>query len=196
MAEPGSVNSGVNVIGEMNLEYEVEENFAEISRLLSLAGIPVNCRFVHDLPFDNLSSLGRAKLNILRHPALEPVGVFLKERFGTPFVSSFPQGMSETLSFIRTVARACCVDGDPAVYQEWCLQEKILEDFRDLSGSAATFSSPSGEPECIRVAAETAGALHMTLAEHGSGTSLPVNPAIGTAGVRRMLHRWRRTLHA
>jgi len=196
LAEPGPGDSGVNIIGEMNLEYEVEENYAEISRLLSLTGIQVNCRFVHDLPYDNLSSLGRAKLNILRHPALEPVGIFLKERFGIPFVRSFPQGLSETLSFIRMVALACSVNGDPAVDRERSLQEKILEDFRDLSGSAASFSSPSGEPECLRVAAETADALHMTLGEHESGTSLPVNPAVGTAGVRRMLHRWRRSLHA
>jgi nitrogenase molybdenum-iron protein alpha/beta subunit len=196
LAEPVPEKAGVNIIGEMNLEYEVEENFAEISRLLSLAGIHATCRFVHELPFEEIRSLGRAKLNILRHPSLEPVGIFLEERFGTPFVSSFPRGLSETLAFIRVVAEACLVDGESAVERERCLQHTILEDFRDLSGSAATFSSSDGDQECLRAAGETADALHMIIGKPGSGIPVPVNPAIGTAGVRRMLHRWRRSLHA
>jgi len=196
MAEPCHGNAGVNIIGEMNLEYEVEENYAEISRLLSLSGIPVNCRFVHELPFEEIAYIGRAKLNILRHPALEPVGLFLRERFGTPFVSSFPLGLSDTLSFIRTVTGACSIDGEPAIDRERFLQEKILEDFRDLSGSSAVFSASSADPDCLRAAGETADILHMTVRTQGNGTPVPVNVPVGTAGVRRMLHRWRRVLHA
>jgi nitrogenase molybdenum-iron protein alpha/beta subunit len=196
MAEPGPKNTGVNIIGEMNLEYEVEENYAEISRLLSLMGITVNCRFVHELPFEGIRSLGAAKLNILRHPALVPVGTFLEERFGIPFVSSFPLGFSETLSFIRTVAETCGINGDAAVNRERCLQEKIIDDFCDLKGSVATFNPSAGDPEHIRAAGEAAHVLHMAIGTGGTGTLLPANPATGTAGMRRMLHRWRRSLHA
>ena len=40
-ADPCDKAPGVNIIGEMNLEYEVEENYAEIARLLAGLGLPV-----------------------------------------------------------------------------------------------------------------------------------------------------------
>src|SRR5512133_3695102 len=94
LAEPQEKDLSVNIIGEMNLEYEVEENFSEVARLLTLLGLPVGIRFVHDIRFDEIPALGAGQLNILRDPSLVPVGEFLKSRFGTPYVSSFPTGLS------------------------------------------------------------------------------------------------------
>ena len=70
--DPAEGNGRVNIIGEKNLEYEVDENFAEVSRLLALLGLFVNIRFVHDLATDNIASLGAARLNVLRDPSLIP----------------------------------------------------------------------------------------------------------------------------
>jgi nitrogenase molybdenum-iron protein alpha/beta subunit len=196
MAEPCTKNTGVNIIGEMNLEYEVEENYREISRLLSSLGIQVNCRFIHDLPFERIRSLGAAQLNILRHPALCPVGAYLEQHFGTPFVCSFPLGFEKTLSFLESVAGACGIDGNLAVERERSLQEKIIDNFGDLSGSTATFDPSPADPESIRVAGEAADVLHINIGKQGTGNPVPVNPTTGTAGMRRMLHRWRRSLHA
>ena len=98
-------NDCVNIIGEKNLEYEVEENYAEVARLLDLLGLPVNMRYVHDITFDEIPALGAARLNILREPALMPVGDYLRQRFGTPFIPSFPTGLSDTLSFRRIRCR-------------------------------------------------------------------------------------------
>jgi hypothetical protein len=186
----------VNIIGEMNLEYEVEENYREISRLLSSLGLRINCRFVHDLPFERIGSLGAAQLNILRHPALCPVGIYLELRFGTPFVCSFPLGFVKTLSFVESVAGACSIDGNLAVERERSLQEKIIDDFGDLNGSTATFDPSPADPESSRVTREAADALHINIGNKGTGKPVPANPATGTAGMRRMLHRWRRSLHA
>jgi nitrogenase molybdenum-iron protein alpha/beta subunit len=54
VAEPCPVRDCVNIIGEKNLEYEVEENYAEVSRLLGMLGISVNIRYVHDITFCDL----------------------------------------------------------------------------------------------------------------------------------------------
>ena len=196
LAEPASPGAGVNIVGEMNLEFEVESNYHEIERILSNLGIPVMCRFIHDLPFEEIQSLGAARVNILRHPALVPVGEYLRERFGIPFIPSFPLGFSSTLSFVNTVADAYGVDGSDAVDQEQQLQEKIIRDFGDFAGSAASFDDTVTDTEELRAAGETARALRLTVGDPGSGIRLPVPPAVGTSGIRRMLHRWRRSLHA
>jgi nitrogenase molybdenum-iron protein alpha/beta subunit len=186
----------VNIIGEMNLEYEVEENYAEVSRLLALLGLPVGMRFVHDLSFGDIPALGAARLNILRDPSLQPVGEHLRQRFGTPYVPSFPSGFSDTLAFISSVASACRIDAGGALGSEQALQEEILTEFADLGESQGVFSGPVLDQKSTRAAREAADALHIRVSEKPPARPLPVHPVVGTAGVRRMLHRWRRAIHA
>ena len=107
MAQPCTKNRGVNIIGEKNLEYEVDENFSEVSRLLDEIGLTVNTRFAHDLQADTIAGLGAAQVNILRDPGLIPVGEYLYQRFGTPYIPSFPVGMAATIAFLKTTAGAC-----------------------------------------------------------------------------------------
>jgi nitrogenase molybdenum-iron protein alpha/beta subunit len=188
--------TGVNIIGEKNLEYEVEENYTEVERILSALGIPVTIRFVHDLPFERISHLGSARLNILRDASLVPVGEYLFRRFGTPFISSFPLGLSDTISFIGSVARACGVDGCSVVDEELVLQRDIIAGFADLKGSLATFDTHRADPEGTQAVFEAAQMVRLKIGKDGSGTRLPIHPAVGTSGVKRMLHRWRRAIHA
>jgi nitrogenase molybdenum-iron protein alpha/beta subunit len=196
-AEPCPVNDRVNIIGEMNLEYEVEENYAEVARLLDLLGISVNIRFVHDIPFDEIGTLGAARLNILREPGLRPVGDFLKQRFGTPFIPSFPLGLSGTLSFVETVAGIFGMDSGCAVEKERLFQSDTLERFSDLTGLAASFETAISAPDGVWSSSEVAEALRIRMEKPGTSkvSLVPGNP-VGTTGVRRMLHRWRRTAHA
>jgi nitrogenase molybdenum-iron protein alpha/beta subunit len=196
LAGPVEKDLSVNIIGEMNLEYEVEENFSEVVRLLTLLGLPAGIRFVHNLSFDDISSLGAAQLNILRDPSLVPVGEYLKSRFGTPFLPSFPTGLSDTLSFMETVAGCCGVSGRRAIGIEQALQAEILADFADLGESCAVFCGPVTDLVSSRVAQEAADALHIRVVSDPGAPGLAVHPVVGTAGVRRMLHRWRRSLHA
>ena len=196
IAPPVEHDRSVNIIGEMNLEYEVEENFAEVLRLLTLLGIPAGIRFVHNLRFDEIGMLGGAQLNILRDPSLVPVGEFLKARFKTPYIPSFPHGLSGTITFLQSVADACGVDGSRAMGIEQALQGEILADFADLGRSRAVFCGPVTDRLSFLAAQETADALHIQVGPDPGACPLPVHPAVGTAGVKRMLHRWRRTLHA
>lgn len=196
LAVPAEKAPVVNIIGEMNLEYEVEENYAEVLRLLTLLGLAPGTRFVHNLRFTEIQNLGAAQLNILRDPSLVPVGEYLRGRFGIPFISSYPSGLSGTLSFLEAVAGSCRVSSDRAVEIEKALQAEILADFADIGDTPGSFSGPVLDEENTRAAQEAADALHIRVTAGNGGRSLPVHPAVGTTGVRRMLHRWRRSLFA
>ncbi|MDD1694836.1 MAG: nitrogenase component 1 [Methanoregula sp.] len=195
-AGPCRKTVGVNIIGEMNLEYEVEENYAEIARLLSLLGLTVNLRFIHDITCDQFSLLGAAQLNILRSPSLVPVGECLRDRFGTPFIPSFPHGLSDTLSFIGSVAECCGIDGQAATEGERARQVELIDGFTDLRQFPVAFDPSLSGPDDIRAAEELARALDLSPPAPGHHARLPVSTAVGTAGTRRMLHRWRRVIHA
>jgi nitrogenase molybdenum-iron protein alpha/beta subunit len=196
MAEPATVVGGVNIIGEKNLEYEVDENFAEISRLLSLLDLSVNIRFVHDLTAAQIASLGVARLNVLRDPSLIPVGEYLRERFGTPYIPGYPVGISGSIAFLESVASACRIDSRAAVEEECALRQEILDDFADIEGAGVSFSPHSPDPEGTMVAQDIADALRIDITLSGRPVPVPVTPPVGITGVRRMLHRWRRALHA
>lgn len=196
LAEPTGGNGRVNIIGEKNLEYEVDENFAEVSRLLALLDLPVNIRFVHDLATDRIASLGAARLNVLRDPSLIPVGEFLRERFGTPFVPAYPVGISGSIGFLDAVAGACGIDSCHAVDSERALQQETINDFADLAGAGVSFAPLPPDPEGNRAAQDIAQALRLDVTSSGRPVPVPVTPPIGITGVRRLLHRWRRVLHA
>lgn len=196
LAQPVEHDTTINIIGEMNLEFEVEENYAEVCRLLALLGLPVGLRFVHNLQFEKIPGLGAAQLNILRDPTLGPVGEYLQHRFGTPFISSFPRSFSESLAFLDAVAATCGVDSRAAKDVEAAFQAEVLAGFSEMRQSRAVLSSPVADPAGLFAAREAAEYLHIQMVKDGDAPVLPVQPVVGTAGMKRMLHRWRRVLHA
>lgn len=196
IAEPCPANGGINLIGEMNLEYEVRENSAEITRLLSLLGLSVNLHFVHDITFSELSLLGAARLNILRSPALIPVGEYLRDRFSIPFIPSFPHGLSDTLAFLEQVAASCGIDGSTAIASEKSRQDEMFVKCSGLNQSPVFLDRAHAGDDDLRAAEELAARLGLPVSSDGNGPRLPVGSAIGTAGTRRLLHRWRRAIHA
>jgi|LSQX01.3.fsa_nt_gb nitrogenase molybdenum-iron protein alpha/beta subunit len=184
-----------NLIGEKNLEYGVEENAAENVRLLSRLGIGVNLRFVRGIETRDIGRLGSAAVNILREPALRPVGEDFERRFGTPYVDSFPAGLTGTCRFLEEVGRICGIDADAAVEEERAYQAAMLAAFDDIAGSRVSFQSPHpmlrGDPGAEAICTECAGALDLVVEEDGTAIPLPYPAPVGTAGLRRMLHRWR-----
>ena len=196
LQEPATGNGRVNIIGEKNLEYEVDENFAEVSRLLTLLGLSVNVRFVHDVTTRQIASLGAAWLNVLRDPSLIPVGEHLRERFGTPYIPGYPVGISGTIAFLESVAGASGIDPRHALDEEHALRQETLDDFADIAGLGVSFFPHPPDPEGGRVAQDIAQALRLDITSTGRPVPVPVTPPIGITGVRRMLHRWRRALHA
>jgi nitrogenase molybdenum-iron protein alpha/beta subunit len=184
----------VNLIGEKNLEYEAEANYREVARLLSLLGVGIQLRFVRNIRVSDIGRLGSASLNILRDESLTGVGAALEDRFGTPYLPSFPVGLEGTLGFLSSVGEALGIDSGKAITAEMKYQKGIIEQFSGLRGKAVSvgsFSQASGP-----VLAELLETFGLALEEGGSPLSLPDPVPVGTSGISRMLHQWQRAMHA
>ncbi|MBP1927659.1 nitrogenase molybdenum-iron protein alpha/beta subunit [Methanolinea mesophila] len=181
---------GITLVGEKNLEYEVDQNYAEIVRLLSLLGVEVRLRFVREIDSREVGLLGRGSLNILRETGLTPVGEALEVRFGTPFISSFPLGLEGTLVFLSQVAESEGKTADPALEKEKRRQRALVEEFGDIRGRSVRLEGVTdpGEQEAVRELAEL---FDLSVDERGASLPLPSPFPAGTSGVRRVLHRWR-----
>jgi nitrogenase molybdenum-iron protein alpha/beta subunit len=195
-AEPCQKDRCVNIIGEKNLENEVEENYLEVSRLLSALGIPVNLRFLRNCSLEDITLLGAARLNILRDNDLSILGEHLLNRFKTPYISSYPVGLEGTIGFLESVADRFGIPCPSAVREEKVLQDGILDEFEDISGALVTFDPSLKSPDAIRVAREVAERTGIIFDDKGCTIPVQEAPPVGTNGVRRMLHQWRRAIHA
>jgi len=184
-----------NLVGEKNLEYGVDENAAEIARLLSRLGIGVNLRFVRGITTREVERLGSAAVNILREPTLRPVGDDLKRRLGTPYIDSFPAGLAGTRRFIEEAGRICGIDPSDAVEEERAYQKELLAQFSDVAGSRICFKTPhpmlEADPGAEAVCAECVEALELIVDPDGTAIPPPYPAPVGTAGLGRMLYRWR-----
>ncbi|MDD1711796.1 MAG: nitrogenase component 1 [Methanoregulaceae archaeon] len=195
-ATRGTLRPEVSIIGEKNLEYEVEQNYREVVRLLALLDLQVGLRFVRNIRFADISRLGTGSLNILREPSLEPVGRTFQNRFGTPFVCSFPTGFSGTLRFLEQVGDVMDVDSHDAIRKEELMQKEVIVSFRDLQGMTVSLGEPVTVPNRDANLEDLFDALDMTLGEQAPQVPVPIPFPVGTTGISRLLHRWRRTLHA
>jgi hypothetical protein len=144
----------------------------------------------------DITRLGAARLNILRDDDLRPVGKRLHQRFATPFISSFPVGLAGTIGFLESVADSFGVNYLRAVHEEKVLQEEILAEFKDITGTSITFDPVLSDTDTFKLACEVADQIDITIDHDGCRVPLEISPPVGTTGVRRMLHRWRRAIHA
>ena len=71
----------------------------------------------------------------------------------------------------------------------------MLSRFAEIAGSRVCFRPPhpvlNPDPVAEAVAAECAEALDLVVDPEGTVIPLPYPAPVGTAGLRRMLHRWR-----
>jgi nitrogenase molybdenum-iron protein alpha/beta subunit len=182
----------VTLIGEKNLEYEVEENYREMLRILGLLGVSVRFRFIRNIKTEDLGKISQSALNILREPELASVGSLLSSRFGTPYLDRFPVGFVATLSFLEEVAWGMQLEFTEAREKEREYQEVIRGKFDDLKGVRITFGKQSPTPYLTEMISLTGLTLH----EDGIPLPVPVPEPVGTRGTERLLHRWRRIIHA
>jgi len=191
----GDQDRRITLVGEKNLEHDVDENYGEVSRLLALLKEKPCLRFIRGMEWTALSELSRGNLNILREPDLRAVGDLFATRFGIPYLESFPVGFSGSLRFIEETAGILGLDPTAALEEERGRQEEALAGFDDLRGERIRLSpSPVGTTEPF--AAEVAASLGLRITDDGVPLPLPSPLPVGTAGLLRLLHHWRRVLHA
>ena len=182
------------IIGEKNLESEVEENYAEVCRLLSRLGISVSLRFCRNISAADIIKLGTADFFIIRDERVEEAGRTIAENFGRPYVSSFPSGLSGCVRFIREAGLACGISEaeiEDAVSAEEDYQAEQLSIFKELSGMKVSlgFEPFAG---CHAVAREAMQRLNIHEAADGMEIKLPFYLPVGLSGVLKMLYLWRR----
>lgn len=189
-------DGGINLIGEKNLEFEVEDNFREIKRLLAALDLPVNVRFVRNVSMQDLPEFACGSLNIVREDPDGTLSDYFYRTFGIPAIRGFPVGLSQTLRFIEDVGAACGVESSVAVADEAMRQEELADEFADLMGEQITFDSfgfQCPEFELLREVAELVG---IRISPEGSVIPIPFGMPVGTSGIRTMLRQWRRFIHA
>ena len=182
------------IIGEKNLESEVEENYAEVCRLLSRLGISVSLRFCRNISAADIIKLGTADFFIIRDERVEEAGRTIAENFGRPYVSSFPSGLSGCIRFLREAGLACGISEaeiEDAVSAEEAYQAEQLSIFKELSGMKVSlgFEPFAG---CHAVAREAMQRLNIHEAADGMEIKLPFYLPVGLSGVLKMLYLWRR----
>nr|WP_246495962.1 nitrogenase component 1 [Methanocalculus chunghsingensis] len=187
-----STEEGVMIVGEKNLEYEAEENYAEVARLLSLLDIDSGLRFVRRMPAGDCSRISSARYAILRDPSLDPIGSALSSRFGTEIISGFPLGLEGSLRFLRQAGDMAGIDALPAIRDEEGMQDDLVATFSDLAGISVSINTSMADPGVLQVARTVMDSLGMVEEDPGIPLPLPFDPPVGTTGVRRMLQSWRR----
>jgi len=189
----------VNIVGEKNLEFEVESNYSELNRILELLGLSVNIRHVRGCKTGDLYSVGDAALNILRDHSVLKVGEYLMERYGTGYVEGFPIGFSGTLEFIRKLGDMFAMDISGALGFEHDLQLKIIDEFDDICGSSVCFIYPEqltiDDASVRSVIDELCGLFNLKIRKDGIPVPFPFPGPVGSTGTKRLLHRWRRVLN-
>jgi nitrogenase molybdenum-iron protein alpha/beta subunit len=143
----------------------------------------------------DIREISRGRLNILREQELLAVGQSFAARFGTPFIDSFPVGLSGSLRFIRETAGILGLDPADALEEERAIQADALAGFEDLKAELISIAPAAGET-AGPFATELADSLGLILREDGVPLPLPSPLPVGTSGLVRLLHRWRRVLHA
>jgi len=195
-ADESEKTLSVNLVGEKTLEYEVCEHYQEILRILLRIGVPVNVRFICASSFSDIQNLGKASLNILRDPSMVPLGISLKRELGIPFIESFPLGLEGTIRFMERVGEFFSLDVTAAVSEEEALQKEMVRVFSSLKGKRITFNTNPLTDMHPPYGYELADMLDLEIHDQGNPVPVPDPFPVGTNGIRRLLHRWRRRCHA
>ncbi len=190
---PGVKDSGlVNIVGEKNLEFEAEDNFQEVSRILGMLDLDVNIRYVRDITVADIGRFGDAGLNLFREDTYGILGRHFNACTGIPSLPEFPVGLSATLQFIGDAGRLTGRDTTDAVRIEEEQQAALTDEFSDLAGEYVTFDSFGFQSAEVEMFAEVAEAVGIRVSEEGTVIPIPFCMPVGTLGLRRMLRQWRR----
>lgn len=182
------------IIGEKNLETEVEENYAEVVRLLARLSITVILRFCRNITPVDMEKLGEAQFFIFRDERVERAGKAIAKQFNRPYVSEFPRGLSGCIRFLEESGSAAGIpDAEikAAVLAEEEYQAEQLSKFKELAGMSLSLGY---EPfaGCHKVAREAMERLSILESADGVPANLPFYLPVGLSGVLKMMYLWRR----
>ncbi len=190
-----SRDRGVNLIGEKNLEFEVEANYAEVARLLGALGLEVNVRFVRNVSPEEIRGMGAGCLNVMREDPQGILSAHFDALTGIPSIPVFPAGLAGTIAFLGEVGGLTGIDASDAIREEEARQEELAGDFSDLAGACITFDSFGFQSAGNDLFEEIAEHLGIHVSPEGTVIPVPFCMPVGTSGIRAMLRQWRRFIN-
>jgi len=182
------------LIGEKNLESEIEENYQEVTRLLRLLGIRIIVRFCHNIGKEEMKNLGKASFFIARDNRVSDAGKQISSLFQRPLVEKYPSGLAGEIRFLREAGKACNLSDEiieKAIITETKIQNDILNEFQELRGMKICIRDEPFEGT-YDVAKEVMERLDITESLDGRDAKLPFYLPVGIAGIQKMLYLWRR----
>ncbi|HJJ90361.1 MAG TPA: hypothetical protein O0W88_00655 [Methanocorpusculum sp.] len=186
----------IALVGEKNLESEVDENYKEVERLLTRLNLRIIVRFCRNCDYATLMHIGTVACSILRDERVADLGILIEKRFCRRVISEFPRGLLNCLSFLREVGEACNVSEEiifSAIEEEKAFQDAMLKRFTCLCGKTVFLGA---EPFAGTTAIAREAIVRLGMREHADGflIRLPFYLPIGTYGVEKMLYMWRRAM--
>jgi len=188
----------VNIIAEKNLEYEVDSNFAEIKRLLSLLGAEINTRIARRTTVAEIARFNNAALNIIRDDPTGEISEHFRSISEIPTINRFPAGLSGTIEFLKNAGRLMNLDEttiENAVNAELKNQNDMLAKFADLKGKKISFDYFGFQKADSALLDEIAERAGLRIDVDGPMITVPFYTPVGTAGVKQMLIQWRRFIN-
>ncbi|MDR2620536.1 MAG: AAA family ATPase [Propionibacteriaceae bacterium] len=101
------VPRSVNIIAEKIVVTNTEDNYRLIASYLASMGISVNCRFLYNTSYKELSQFTSAPLNLLAYDDYtgSTLQRFFESEYGSTFLNlPFPVGFAQTADWLRAVA--------------------------------------------------------------------------------------------
>ncbi len=86
-------NAGINLLGMTPLDFGKEPNQKDFVELFEKNGIKVNCCFTMGCTFDQFKNSVYSKLNVVVSQSGYDTAVFMKQKYGIPFVVGSPMLM-------------------------------------------------------------------------------------------------------
>ena len=108
----------VNLLGLSIYHRYYRGDLLELTRLLGLCGIEVNCSLCCRSTLEEVRHLTDAALNVVLYPEYGLSSAKkLEEKFGMPYVTGIPLGFTETENWIRNICAALDCDPTPALLE-------------------------------------------------------------------------------
>jgi nitrogenase molybdenum-iron protein alpha/beta subunit len=110
MMEHDTIEKSVNLIGFCRDDFKVDADIREIKRLLSYAGIKVNC-IISNCSFEEFRCAPAAELNVVVGQG-KLLAEFMKKEFAIPYIeATYPYGLEKSLTFVEKIGAALDLSG-------------------------------------------------------------------------------------
>ncbi len=94
---PAEKNDGINILGVTPLDFGKGSNARDFVELFEKNGIKVNCCFTMGCTFEQFKDSVKSRLNVVVSQSGYDTALFMKERYGIPFVVGTPMFMGKII---------------------------------------------------------------------------------------------------